>query len=447
MNRCVRALCGLAMLVAATPAMAQSMIRDAEIEATIRTISDPLFSAGHLNPEDVHVYILNDDKLNAFVAGGQNLFLNTGLLLRTENPGQLAGVIAHETGHMAGGHLSRGRQQQEQSMASSVIGMLLGAAAAVAGAPQVGTALMAGGLTWGQQSFLKFSRAQETYADQAAVTYLAAERESPRGLLEFFKILETQNLRISGGGSPYLRTHPLTSERIEFMTRQVEISPYRNVKDDPELVERHARMVAKLDGFLSDPDEALRRYQGDRLVDHYARSIAYHRKADTKRALAEVDELIALRPDDPYFWELKGQILFESGKPGDAVGPYEKAVKLQPDSSLLRLGLARALLEGGKQADVPQAVSLLREAVRIEPENPGLWQFLGIALGRDGQQGEATLALAERAVRTGNKRDAELYVSRAEQLVGPNDPGWIQLQDLERTVADMEEPPREARRQ
>jgi predicted Zn-dependent protease len=445
LNGLARAAAVVALACVASPAGAVSLIRDAETESILRRIADPIFTAAKLDPESIDIYIINDPKLNAFVAGGQNLFINTGLILQAEKPEELAGVIAHETGHIAGGHLSRSLDAQANAGASSIVGALLGAAAAVAGAPQLGTAIMAGGATVAQRGFLKFSRNQEQTADQAAVTYLKALKASPEGLLEFFEVLEKQNLRISSDGSEYLRTHPLTRDRITFLEQQVEASPYREVKPKPALVEAHARAVAKLDGFLSNPAQVLNRRQGDSLPDRYARAVAYYRLPDLEKALGLVDGLIAEHPQDPYFHELKGQMLFENGRVADAIPPYRQAVRYRPDSALLRLGLARALLEDGRDEDLGEAAALLQEVVRIEPTNAMAWRSLGIAEGRRGREGPATLALAEQAVLLGNRKDADLYVRRAQQAIEPSDPSWFRLQDLARAVEEMEPPGRSRR--
>ncbi len=436
-------LIAAAMLcMAGWPAFGATVIRDAEVEATVRQIADPIFTAAQLDPDSIKVFILRDSRLNAFVAGGQNLFLNTGLIIHAPDPDELAGVIAHETGHIAGGHLSRTLQARQEAGINSIAGALLGAAAAVAGAPALGTAIMAGGLTVAQSGFLKFSRGQEEAADQAAVTYLKALKMSPQGLLDFFHVLETQNMRISSEGNEFLRTHPLTTDRIEFLERQVEISPYRDARPNPILVAAYERSVAKLDGFLSDPQDVIRRRPSDSVPDRYARAIAYYRIPDLNKSLALVDGLTAEFPKDPYFPELKGQILFENGRIAESIPPYRQALRYRPDSALIRYGLARALMENGQDKDLDEAAALLQEVVRLEPDNPGAWRFLGIAEGRRGREGPAALALAEQAVLVNNRKDAQLYLHRAEQIVQPNDPAWMQLQDLSRAVDEMETPQR-----
>ncbi|HMR31842.1 MAG TPA: M48 family metalloprotease [Geminicoccaceae bacterium] len=441
-HRLLRLVLVLAALLAALPAMAATVIRDAEIEDTIHRIADPVFEVAGLDRDSIDVYILQDPTLNAFVSGGQNLFVNTGLIVRTSNPDELRGVIAHETGHIAGGHLSRTVEARDQALAKTLLGAVLGVAAAVAGAPEVGTALMLGGASFGQSGVLAFSRSQEQSADQAAVNYLERLHESPEGLRDFFEVLDTQNLRISGGGNVYFRTHPLTQDRIRFMDDQVARSPYKGQHMTGEAVEAHRRMVAKLDGFLSNPQDVLRRRASDSIPDRYARAVALYRVPDVPGAVAIIDGLIGDEPANPYFHELKGQILFENGRVAEAVPPYREALRYRPDSALIRLGLARALLEKGDPAGADEAVALLEEATRLEPRNPGAWRFLGIAYGKAGREGMASMALAEQAVLVGDKNDARLYIRRAENLIQPNDPNWIHLQDLVRAVDDMPNPQR-----
>ncbi|MDX6748438.1 M48 family metalloprotease [Geminicoccaceae bacterium 1502E] len=427
-------------------ARAASVIRDTEIEAMIRAIADPIFHAARLEPSAIDMYVLSDPVLNAFVAGGQNMFLNTGLLIRTETPEELAGVIAHETGHIAGGHLTRLMQAMDRASAQSAIGMILGMAAAVAGAPQLGTAIMAGGLTVAQRGVLSFSRSQEQQADQAGVGFLADVGLPPEGMRAFFQTLDRQNLRITTGGDVYLRTHPLTADRIDFLREQEVRSPLAGRTLSPALHEAHARSRAKLDAFLGEPRAMLTKYQGDTVTDRYARAIAHHRLANLDEALALVRGLEAEAPGDPYFHELEGQILFENGRVADAVAPYREALRLKPDAALIRLGLARALLELGQEPATREAAAALREVTRLEPRTAQAWRFLGIALGRLGEEGPASLALVEQAVLLDKKRDAKFHLGRAKQHVQAGDPAWLRLQDLEREVEEMEDEERRRRR-
>ena len=435
-----RTLAGLALLVlAALPAAAQTLIRDAETEAMVAGIADPIFTAAGLDPASVRVFLIQDDALNAFVAGGQNLFIHTGLIGAAPSPEALAGVIAHETGHIAGGHLSRTAQAGDNAARQAMMGALLGAAAALAGAPQVGTALIAGGATVAERGFLSYTRGQEQAADQAAITFLDRVGLPPEGLLAMFEVLERDGLRLEGPGTEFLRTHPLTRTRILFVQEQAKASRHKGQTYPEAMHATFGRVQAKLAGFLDDPDRVLRERVTESFDDRYARSVARFRRGETDAALKLLDGLIAEHPDDPWLLELKGQVLFESGRVALAVAPYRAALAAAPpDAALLKLGLARALMEGGGDADLREAANLLQQATAVEPKNPGYWRFLGIALGRLGEEGKASLALAETAVIAGRRDDAFLYLARAERLIPPADPSWLRLQDLRRSAEDLE---------
>ncbi len=187
----------------------------------MQRFTTPILEAAGLGAGSVRIYIVNDKQLNAFVAGGMNLFLNTGLLMRTETPDQLIGVIAHEVGHIAGGHLSRVNEPQSKAAAEAILAAVLGAATAAVGAPGLGTAIIAGGMQYAQAGLMRFSRGQEQSADQAALTYLDRTGVSAQGLAQFFQILESQNVLAVSSASPWLTSHPLTRDRIDFIESHV----------------------------------------------------------------------------------------------------------------------------------------------------------------------------------------------------------------------------------
>jgi len=425
-------------LAPVAPTQAQqriSLIRDAEIEATLDRFTRPIFEAAGLGPDAVNLYIVKDERLNAFVAGGMNMFFNTGLLMRTEHPGQLVGVVAHEAGHIAGGHLSRIAPAARRATTEMLLATVLGAAAAVAGAPGLGTAIIGGGQSYAAGNFLSFTRSQEQAADQAAISYLQRAGLPVRGLAEILRKLESQNALAVSSMSPYLRTHPLTRDRLLFVENHVRDDGGRSVP--AAWHDAHARMVAKLDAFLKNPRRVLDEYANrDGLPAAYARTIALYRLPDLERALEEVDRLIAAHPDDPYFHELKGQMLFENGRVAPAVAPYQEAVRLDPDSALLRIGLGQALVETGAPAANAEAIPHLEEATQLEPTNATAWRLLGIAQGRDGQEGESALSFAEYALLTGKDSDARLYAHRAEEKIGPDHPAWLRLQDILRVIEE-----------
>ena len=343
-------------------------------------------------------------------------------------------MIAHEVGHIAGGHLSRVGFAQSRAASEVILATVLGAAVAVAGVPALGAAIITGGQSYAQGEFLSFTRSQEQAADQAAISYLDRLDLSVEGLAEFFHILDQQNLLITQS-NPYLRSHPLTRDRINFVEAKVE-SQGGDKRPYPKSWQvGHLRMVVKLKAFLNDPKRILEKFQGDTALERYARSIALYRLPDLERAVDEIDRLIADFPEDPYFRELKGQMLFENGRVTEAITPYREAVELKP-VALLRIGLARALIESGDADAKRLAIEQLQAAVSQEPRNAGAWRLLGIAQGQAGYEGEAALALAEWALLKGNRVDAKLHARRAEVRIGPNDPGWFQLQDILRVIEE-----------
>jgi len=426
----------LCVVLRPTEAGAQrlSLIRDAEIEHTIRAFSTPLFRAAGLNASAVRIYLINDRSLNAFVAGGQKLFLNTGLLIRSEHAGQVIGVIAHETGHIEGGHLSRTHDAMRNATAQTILGLLLGGAAAAAGRPDVGAAVIAGGQSASLRTFLQYSRTQEAAADQAAMRLLEDTGQSARGLLEFLGTLSGQELLTVGRQDPYLRTHPLTRERILALEDFISRSKFADRAIIPEFVEMHARMRAKLIAFLESPQAALRAYSPDdqSIPARYARAIAYYRTPDLEKALPLVDGLIAERPEDPFFHELKGQMLFENGRVTEALAPYERAVELAPTQPLIRTDLARVQLALNDPTMLELAILNLRSGLRHERGRSFAWRQLAIAYGRNGQMGESALALAEEAVLLGNRKDAQFHAGKAERLLPKGSPGWLKAQDIRR---------------
>ncbi len=399
-----------------------SFIRDAEIESIIRTWWTPILGDAGLDPQAVHIYLVNDPRLNSFVAGGQNLFINTGTLIRSASPNQIIGIIAHETGHIAGGHLARSEQAMHNSTIAGIIAMAAGAAAAAAShSPDAGAAAVLGGAGVSERSFLNFSVAQEASADHAALTFLDRTHQSARGLLEFFQILEQEELLSGEREDPYLRTHPLTRDRVTYVRDHVDHSPWSGAPDPPAWIAMHQRMKAKLDAFLNPPAQILAKYKADdtSVPARYARAIAYYRIPELKQALALIDGLIAQAPNDPYFHELKGQMLFENGRVKEALAPYQRAVELKPDNALLKIELSQVELESSDPALVPKAMTLLNNASAFEGENGDLWRLLAIAYGRSGNMGMMALSLAEQGMANGNYNEARQQAARAIKMLPP----------------------------
>ena len=427
---------GAALLLAPASARAQgnkvSLLRDAEIENTIRAYSAPLFKAAGLNPDDVHIHLVNDRTLNAFVAGGQRLFVNSGLILQSRTPSQLIGVIAHETGHIAGGHLAKAEGEIAKASAQQILAMVLGLGAAVAGRGDAGAAVMMGGSGIAQRGFFAFSRTQESAADAAAMQFLDSTQQSAQGLLEFMQVIEKQEPLTPDRQDPYVRTHPLSRERVEVLRRHVAASPNTARPSPPEFDPMHRRMRAKLYAFLNPLGHTLRQYpdKNQSIEARYARAIAYYRDPQLDKALEIVDGLIREYPKDPYFHELKGQMLFENGRIQQAVAPYRTAVRLLPESGLLKGDLARVLIENNDPAVLDEAVLNLRAALKEDSTQPFYWRQLAIAYGRRDERAESSLAMAEEAVLLGRKAEALYHAGRAEQLLPRGSPGWLKAQDI-----------------
>ena len=430
------ALAVLVMLGALLPteAKAQRIIRDAEIEDTIRIYATPIFQAAGLSPRSINVYIVQDRSLNAFVTNGLQMFIHTGLLMESEDPLQVIGVIAHETGHIAGGHIVGRIEEVQNAQAKSLLTYLLGIGAAIAsGRPEAGAAIIVGGQDVTLKSLLSYTRGQEQAADQAAVRYLEATGQSPEGLLEFMELLGDQEVLLAANQDPYLRTHPLTRDRVSFLEQAVAKSPKTGRPADPQLVERHNRMRAKLIGFLDRPRNVARAYPetDQTLPARYARAISTYRQGDLPQAIEMTDELLAEWPDDPYFHELKGQMLFEHGKLSEALPAYETAISLRPDSPQIRLSLAQVQIESNRSDLDQAALDNLEEVLRREPQNAFAWRLAATAHGRLGDIGMTALSLSENALLRGRFEEAIQQAKRAQGILPEYSASWLRAQDVE----------------
>ncbi len=423
-------------------AAAASLIRDAEIENTIRAYATPVFEAAGLPARDIRIYIISDPALNAFVAGGMNIFLNTGLLTKARDANEVIGVIAHEAGHISGGHLARFSGRIDTASSSVLVATILGALTAIAtGRGDAGAAVAQAGQGLAIGSLLAYSRAQESAADQAALMFLERSGQSATGLANFLRAIENQEFLSSASQDPYVRTHPVTRERVRAIEEHLRKSPHTGTPATPELQEMHRRMVAKLTAFQGQVMTTLRVYpESDTSVAaRYARAVAYYRVSALDKALPLIDGLIAEEPENPYFHELKGQMLFENGRIAESLQPNTEAVRLAPEEPLLRVALAHAQLESGNAELAKGAINHLLYATNADPSNAFAWRQLAVAYGRDGQIGLSALAQAEAAMVTGNLKDAAFHIGRAERQVEKGSTAWLRLQDLKRQVEERRE--------
>jgi predicted Zn-dependent protease len=429
---------------AATPARAQEratrglpVIRDTEIEQLMRDYATPILKAAGLAQQNIKVVILNDRSFNAFVMDGRHIFINAGALFESKTPNEVIGVFAHETGHLADGHLIRLREKLAQAQTQSVIGMLLGVGAMVAGARSGNNASIGGGAILApqmtvQRSLLAYVRTQEDQADHAGVKFLTATHQSARGMLELFKRLSDENLYGLSKADPYLQSHPLPPDRVAALEVMAKSSPYFNVKDSPELQMRHDLMRAKLSGFLERPDTVYRRYplSNRSLPARYARAISTYRHADLRAAISQIDGLIQSEPNNPYFDELKGQALLEGGHASEAVAPLRRAVALSQHAPLIEMLLGQALVATNNKAVADEAIAMLRGAIRREPEAPDGYAQLAMAYGRKGDLAKADLAAAQAAFTRGDYMTARQLASRAKTRLPVGSPAWVQADDI-----------------
>ena len=444
--RAIALLTAVAVGTAGTaPARAQDsatrglpIIRDAEIEQLLRDYAQPVLRAAGLAKQNVRVVVLSERSFNAFVMDGRHIFINAGALFDAKTPNEVIGVFAHETGHLAGGHLQRLREQLASAQTASIIALLAGIGAAVAGSragaggADVGMAAIMAPQQAIMRTVLAYVRTQEDQADHAGVKFLNATGQSPRGMVELFKRLSSELLFNSRYIDPYMQTHPMPAERVAALETVARASPYWDRKDPPELQLRHDMMRAKLSGFLERPDTVARRYPA---TDHslparYARAISTYRNSDLRQAIAQIDSLIQAQPNNPYFYELKGQALLEGGHPSEAIAPLRHAVQLSHNNALVEILLAQALNATGNAKLSEEAVAMLRSAIVREPEAPDAYSQLAVAYGRKGDLANADLASAQAAFSRGDIKTARQLAARAKTCLPVGSPAWVRADDI-----------------
>jgi predicted Zn-dependent protease len=434
----------LSLAVTARPALAQSIVRDAETEALMLDMSRELIVAAGLQPRNVQIVMILDGSINAFVAGGQIVYMHSGLITSADNANQVQGVIAHEIGHIEGGHIVRFSEGAKAATGIMLLSLLLGAAAIAAGAGEAGAGIFAAGQQAAMGKFLAFTRTQESSADAAAARYLNAAGISGRGLIDFFKKLQNQEYRLGiRATDSYDRTHPLSRERVTVLTDVLQGAPAWDTPTDPAIEARFQRIKAKLKGYALDPPQVLREYpETDRSIPaRYARAYAWHRTAYPDQALAEIDALLATAPHDPYFLELKGQVLLESGRPREALPALREAVQLTQFNPLIASMFGHALVATEDDRNHPEAERVLRAALAKDKDNPFAWYQLGVIYGQRGDVARAALASAERFNLEGQPRLALMSARTALAGIPQGSPDYLRAQDIEmvaRTAAEQE---------
>ncbi len=417
------------------------IIRDTEAEQLLRDYTRPVLRAAGLEKQNIQVVILNESVFNAFVADGRRIFVNYGAMMQSETPNQIIGVLAHETGHLAGGHLAKLREQLARAQTQMIIAMLLGAGAMVAGArsgnsssglANAGAAAVAGPQEMIRRTLISYQRQQEENADRAGVKFLTASGQSAKGMYETFKRFTEDSLFAARGADPYLQSHPMPVERVAALEELARSSPYWDTKDDPALQLRHDMVRAKISAFMERQDTVYRRYplSNDSLPARFARAITTYLHGDLRSALVQIDGLIQGQPNNPYFYELRGQALLEGGKPGEAIAPLRKAVQLSNNAPLIEMLLGQALVGTNDNAHTEEAIAILRAAVARETEAPLGYTQLAMAYGRKGDFAQADLASAQAAFLRGDNKTARELASRAKTRFAVGTPGWVKADDI-----------------
>lgn len=429
------ALAILAVSLSSPPAQAQgrpmNFIRDDETERLVRSYLNPILTVAGLQPSAVELYVINDPSINAFVADGQKMFINTGLIMELKTPAQIKGVLAHETGHMAGGHLVRTQVAVRAAMVPMLLSVAAGIGAMVAGAGDAGAVIMMSGQQMFEREFFSFTRTQESAADQAAVKYLTATGQSSDGILEVFRRFEGQEIMSAQRIDPFAQSHPASSERVAQLRALVESSPFHD-KDSAEAQYGYDMVQAKLRGYIQRPEVTLRQYPTTNTTKpgRYARAMAYFRQPDMKMALSEINRLLAEEPNNPFFLEMFGQINVEMGKVEEGITPYKRAVEILPDAPLIRVALAAALLGTEKPQYTEQARFELETALNQESDNAYGWYVLADAYNRLGMTGKAQLATAERYFAVGAYPMAMQFSVRAQQQLQRGSRDWQRANDI-----------------
>jgi predicted Zn-dependent protease len=418
-----------------------STLRDTESEQLLREYTRPVLRAAGLEKQNIQIVIINDSTFNAFVADGRRIFVNYGAIMQSETPNQIIGVLAHETGHLAGGHLAKMHEQLAQAQTQLIIAMLLGAGALVAGSrgtygnnglSNAGAAAIAGPQEMIRRNLISYVRAQEENADRAGVKFLTATGQSAKGMYDTFKRFSNDSLFAAHGADPYLQSHPMPVERVAALEELARSSPYWDKKDDPALQMRHDMMRAKISAFMERQDTVYRRYpmSNDSLPSRYAHAITTYLHGDLHSALVQIDGLIQMQPNNPYFHELRGQALLEGGRPAEAIAPLRKAVQLSNNAPLIEMLLGQALVATDNKALTDEAIAILRAAVARETEAPLGYTQLAMAYGRKGDLAQADLASAQAAFLRGDNKTARDLASRAKTRFAVGTPGWVKADDI-----------------
>ncbi len=416
-----------------------SVVRDAEIEALVRDYSAPILDAAGLGRSGIEIVLVGNNSFNAFVAG-RRIFINTGALVTAQTPNEIIGVIAHEAGHIAGGHQQRLREQMSRAQTIAVIASVLGAGAAVAGSltgssglGQSGMGIFAGGSEMARRSMLTYQRGEETTADRAAITYLERTGQSARGMLATFERF-ADDMALSGSRvDPYQLSHPMPRERIANLEELVRTSSFADRKDPSALQQRHDLMRAKIAAYTQGHQAAMRLFRDDPrgVPALYADAIGTFLAGNSRDALKKIDALVRAQPGNAYFHEMRGEILMRANQPAEAAKAPAKAMSLDKSrSGIIQVAYGNALLQTGKPDQIRKAAVEIQAGLTRAKEYAAGYRYLAQAHAQLGDIAHADLATAEGHFYSGNYKDAKIFAARAQQKMAPGTPGALRAQDI-----------------
>lgn len=418
------------------------IIRDTEIETDMHGWTEGIFGAAGMKSGQVNIVLVQSPEINAFVAGGSNIFIYSGLIQKTENAGEIAGVIAHELGHIAGGHLTRTGDVAKHASFEAMMGAIVGIGAAIAtGDSSAAVAGVAIGRGQAMNGYLAHSRIQESSADQAGYRFLTGANVNPVGLPSFLEKLASQELLPTSQQSLYARTHPMSRDRVDALEAKLKESPLKDKPLPAEWADQYARVRAKLIAFVS-PQQVMSLYPSSdtSIPARYARAIASYLMNHMEAANKEIDGLLVTEPNNPYFWELKGQMLFSFGRTADSIKAYQKAIDLEPSAGLIRIALAQAMIEGAgrKSQTLDAAIGHLKRAEKDEPRVSSVKRLLATAYGKMGKEAEARVYLAEEALMQGRRSEAARMAKASIEQLPKTSPERIRASDIMNEVGDSD---------
>jgi len=407
-------------------------IQDASINDYVSGVGKRILRGVGSQPFEYQFFVLNSPEVNAFAVPGGKVFVNSGLILLVENEDELAGVIAHEIGHVTARHISK-RSEKAMPLSLAMLGALLAgiflggkAAAAIATTTMAAT----------ESVMLKYSREDEDEADYLGIRYLDRASYDRRGMVSMFKKLRRVHGPASSDPPAYLMTHPAAEERADKMAIQMAQLPVERVTTDP--VGNIQRIQTKLRAQEKDLPgvvayfENWRKRQPNEGEVYYGLALAQRRMGSLDRAIENFNEAISFYPQDGEIIRELGYTYFLGGNFPEAQKYLEQASRLSPGDGLTFFHLG--LVQFAQNAPQLSLRALLR-AKELMPGNPEISYHLGRSYGAVGQLGPAYLSFAQYYRATGDSRTA---LSHFQKALGYYDEKSPERREIQKEINDLE---------